>query len=149
MSELSKEGAGSLLVSAVGAWLGLGAGLALMVLSLLAVTGLVVGKDNLGGPRSLLDRSLGPDVGAVVSKSAELSDDGRTLSLRVWNAEGKEETVVYSVWEDQLTRSSSDGGPRLVARYQEFRFALEGTALSASWRDGAGRKKQNWALERW
>ena len=149
MSELSKEGAGSVLVSAVGAWLGLGAGLALMVLSLLAVTGLVVGKDSVSSPRSLLDRSLGPDVGAGVPKSAELSEDGRTLSLKVWNAEGKEESVVYSVWEDQLSRTTSDGQPRLVARYQEFRFLLEGSALSATWRDEGGRKKQNWALDRW
>ena len=149
MSELSKEGAGSVLVSAVGAWLGLGAGLALMVLSLLAVTGLVGGKDSMSSPRSQLDRSLGPDVGAVVPKSAELSEDGRTLSLKVWNAEGKEESVVYSVWEDQLTRTTSDGRPRLVARYQEFRFLLEGSALSATWRDEVGRKKQIWALDRW
>ena len=95
------------------------------------------------------DRSLGPDVGAVVPKSAELSEDGRTLSLKVWNAEGKEESVVYSVWEDQLSRTTSDGQPRLVARYQEFRFLLEGSALSATWRDEGGRKKQNWALDRW
>lgn len=149
MSELSKEGAGSVLISALGAWLGLGAGLALMVLSLLAVTGLVVGKDNSSSPRSLLDRRLGPDVGAVVPKSAEISDDGRTLSLRVWNDEGKEENIVYSVWEDQLSRTSSDGQPRLVACYQEFRFILEGPALSATWKDGEGKKKQNWALDRW
>lgn len=149
MSELSKEGAGSVLVSAVGAWLGLGAGLALMILSLLAVTGLVVGKDNISSPRSLLDRSLGPDVSALVSKSVKLSDDGRTLKLKVWNAEGKEEGVVYSVLEDRLTRTSGGGQHRLVARYQDFRFELQGTALSATWQDGTGQKKQNWALDRW
>ena len=149
MSELSKEGAGSVLISALGAWLGLGAGLALMILSLLAVTGLVMGKDNSSTPRSLLDRNLGPDMTAAVPKSTKLSEDGRTLSFRIWSDEGKEENVVYSVWEDQLSRTSSDGQPRLVARYQEFRFLLEGTALSATWRDEGDPKKQIWAVERW
>lgn len=149
MSELNKEGAGSVLVSAMGAWLGLGAGLAVMILCLLAVTGLVVGKDISSSPGARLADNLEPDISSMVSKSAELSDDGLTFSLKTRDPEGQEQSVVYSVWEDQLTRTSSDGQPRLVSRYQKFRFVLKGTALVATWQEESGVQKQNWALERW
>jgi hypothetical protein len=148
MLEETNERTSSVLVSALGAWLGLGAGLSLMIFSLLAVSWLVVKAGSGSKPSIVLNQRLGRDLTSLQPNGANMSVDGLTLTLKTHGIDGAK-TVVYTVWEGRLTRTNGSGDSELVARLDDLRFHMDGNRLAAEWKLKGESGAETWALERW
>lgn len=146
MSGETKERAGSLVLSAFGAWLGLGSGLFLLVFSLLAVSFLVVRGDKSDSPPVLLHRALGTDLNSVVPADVALVDG--VLRLQVTREGTTKKEVVYSFSKAGLTRTEEGGESSLVAELDGIGFRLEENRLYADWSHDNVSGREVWALNR-
>ncbi|MFA5507642.1 MAG: hypothetical protein WC314_26040 [Vulcanimicrobiota bacterium] len=149
MSEVDNQSTGSIVVSAAGAWLGLGAGLALTLLALLAVAGQVVDSNISQRARSALQRNLGADMNSLVAGTASLSEDRQTLTLILRSEDGTEQQVDYSNSQGYLVRTVGGQDARYVATYEDLRFVLNNSLLTVSWRSESGPRSESWAVDRW
>jgi hypothetical protein len=149
MLEEVRERTSSVLVSALGAWLGLGAGLALMVLSFLAVSWLVVRGDSSNKASIRLNQTLGHDLVSIQEGGASLSEDGFVLTLETRGEAGARSTVAYKAQDGRLTRTDDNGGSELIARLPDLRFSVDGNRLLVEWKSDGKAQTETWALERW
>jgi len=150
-SREEKEGFFSILVSALSAWTGLGAGLALLGFSLLAVLGTVYqgNGEELG---ESLRASLGPDLASVTaSEPVEISEDGQELRILRTSSSGTLVPVIYVFSEDDkvLYRESTQDERRPLGPCNKGRFRLREGLLEVIWYEQRVRSREVWALKRW
>ena len=150
MSErLDHEASSSVLVSALGVWLGLGGGLALLSLALLAVLNAVFHEDLSRDPHNVLKNSLAADLASAPASSLTVSEDGSSLQLmRTRPGSAELFVVVYACQNDKLTRSS-DEILEYIGHCPEFKFSIDDQTVSASFRVGESKQGLVWAIDRW
>lgn len=152
MSErLDHEASSSVVVSALGVWLGLGGGLALLSLALLAVLNAVFHEDLSRDPQNILKSSLAADLASAEASSLIISEDGSRLQLQRTRPGSSELfSVVYACQNDKLTRqSSATESLEFIGYCPDFKFSVDGQKVSATFLSGESKQHTIWATERW
>jgi hypothetical protein len=154
MSEsIEKEGVLSTLVSVTSAWLGLGAGLGLLVLSFWAVIVPIYRENPADDLRANLRKTLGPDLASSDSESVQISEDGGTLKfLRTKTQSGALETVLYAYSPEEgiLYRESvSAKEKQVMGKCSAITFSRKGNVLIADVKKSQTSDRLNWAVQRW
>lgn len=147
MSELiEKDSTASVLISVVGAWLGLGGGLLFMALSLVAVAGVVYIDGDSTTLSSKLRDSLGADLAS--HQSYHLDEKGHELVVNRYSEGGKLTPVLYTVVDDAVVREEGEHRS-VVGKGHRFRFYDKKNSLVAVWVEHHAKMRQTWGVKRW
>jgi len=153
MSEqIEKEQVLSTLVSAMGAWLGLGAGLCLLAFAFMAALASNYSADLGSDLQAQLRMTLGADLASADGSQVHVGEDGRTLRFtRTKDSSGALEPIVYSFSSEsqELVRESGSEGTLVLGRCSSFTFARESDTIVTKFQTDSTTQRGSWALNRW
>lgn len=151
MSEPIEKVSGlSILVSAIGTWIGLGCGLGVLVTAVMAVTGVLAQITPPSRAVDALESRLSVDLIAAVSGSLKVAEDGTKLTFAAHSEGGKKSTISYLKNDRGLLERQVDGkAVASLGRCRELKFRNQGALLLASVTDEHGKVIESWALNRW
>lgn len=151
MSEpIEKVSGVSILVSAVGTWIGLGFGLGVLVTAVMAVTGVLAQITPPSRAVDVLESRLGVDLIAGIPGTLKVAEDGHKLTFLAHSQEGKKSSISYLKNDHGLLERQVDGKAMAsLGRCRELKFRKQGALLLASVTDEHGKVIESWALNRW